>query len=113
MGLEGDLELNLESLLGRQGAWLKGKGVTAEMIEARLAQLEAMVAARKEALRRMAAARAGGQSVTIEQAVATDGNALEQTEDVVEAGRELVERTADQAAGMHYRIAKMLGIKPK
>ena len=76
-----------------------------------MAQLEEMVEARKAALQRMAAARQPAYSVTVEQAVTANGNALEETEDVVDAGRELVERTAEQAAGMHFRLAKMLGIK--
>lgn len=113
MGLESEEELNLESLLGRLGGWLKDEGVTVEMIEARLSELEEMVAARKAALVRMAAAHTNGRPVTVEQAVIANGKALEATEDVVEAGRELVERTASQAAGMHARIAKMLGIEPR
>ncbi|MEE8409252.1 MAG: hypothetical protein V3T05_06590 [Myxococcota bacterium] len=113
MGLDGSIELDLESLLGRQGAWARGQGVTAEMLLARMQQLEEMVAARKEALRRMNAAGADrvAGSVTVSQASTANGEALDNAEDVVAEGRELVERTAAQAEGMHYRLAKMLGIK--
>jgi len=108
MGLDGTYELGLESLLGRQSAWARGKNATREALEARLAQLEQMVEDRRRALARMA--RTGG-SVTVEQAVSKHGRALEDGEDVVEAGRTLVQATAGQAEGMHARIAKMLGIK--
>jgi hypothetical protein len=110
MGLDGSFELDLQSLLGRQSAWTRGQGVTAETIEQRKKQLERMVEARKAALARMKAKRAA--SVTVEQAVRAGGKALTQVQDVVSAGRELVGKTAAQAAGMHRRIAKTLGIKP-
>ncbi len=113
MGLDGSFELNLEGLLGRQGAWAHSQGVTAEMIMQRLKQLEQMVADRKRALLRMAKNRGkkAASSVTVEQAVQSGGKALEQADDVVAAGGELVGRTAAQAEGMHRRIRKMLGIK--
>ncbi len=113
MGLDGSFELSLASLLGRQGAWARGAGVTVEMLRARLAQLEAMVQARRQALLRMARGRAtaASSSVTLEHAHASQGAALEGIDDVVEAGRSLVGRTASQAEGMHRRIAKALGIK--
>src|SRR5690606_29535963 len=57
MGLDGSFELNLESMLGRQSAWTRGKGVTAEMIQARMQQLEQMILDRKRALQRLAERR--------------------------------------------------------
>jgi len=113
MGLAGG-EHGLPDLLGRQKSWLHGKGVTAEMIKARLAQLKEMVEARRAALKRMlqgrAARRAG--SVTLDQAASAQGQALEQATDVAAQGSELVRRAGAQAEGMHRRIAKALGIKP-
>lgn len=113
MGLDGSFDLNLESMIGRQSAWTRGEGVTAEMIMERLKQLEQMVADRKQALARLNNGRAKSRaaSVTLERAEASDGKALEQEEDVVVAGGELVHKTHGQAEGMHKRIAKMLGIK--
>lgn len=113
MGLDGSFDLSLESLLGRQGAWARGQGVTVEAILARLAQLGQMVEARRAALARMGRGRSPtpAPSVTLEQAQRTRGNALEEIDDVVSQGRELVGKTAGQAEGMHRRIAKALGIK--
>ena len=113
MGLDGSLELNLQTLLGRQSGWAHSKGVTVDMILERLKQLQEMVDARKAALKRMLTGRAKtrAQSVTLEQANDAQGEALQQTDDVVTAGAELVQRTSAQAEGMHKRLAKMLGIK--
>jgi hypothetical protein len=49
--------------------------------------------------------------VTLGRADTAKGRGLEQAEDVVKAGAELVQDTATQAEGMHKRLAKMLGIK--
>lgn len=113
MGLDGSFELNLESMIGRQSAWARGKGVTVEMIQERQRQLEQMIADRKKALARLKNGRAKKRqgSVTLEQAESGGGKALEQADDVVTAGGELVQKTHGQAEGMHKRIAKMLGIK--
>jgi hypothetical protein len=113
IGLDGSLDLSLESFLGRQGQWVRQKGVTVEMLEARMAQLEEMVAARKAALLRMinAPSRELPSSVTVAQAVSAHGEALEESEDLAAEGRELIGRVAEQAEGMHRRLAKMLGIK--
>jgi hypothetical protein len=115
MGLDGSHELSLESMIGRQGAWAKGEGVTVEMLKARLKRLAEMVEARKVALRRMLQGRAKKltASVTLRQAQTFGGNALDQIQDVVAAGRTLINETAEQANAMHLRIAKTLGIKVK
>jgi hypothetical protein len=113
MGLDGSFELNLESMIGRQGAWAKGKGVTPEMIEARMKQLEQMILDRKRALARMknGKGKKKATSVTVELADSAGGKAMEQVDDVVTAGKELIGRTVGQADGMHKRVAKALGIK--
>jgi len=115
MGLDGSYELNLEAMIGRQGAWAKGQGVTVEMIKARMKLLTKMVEARKIALRRMLQGRAkkAAASVTLTQATTAGGKTLDQGQDIVEAGRTLVKKTAEQANAMHMRIAKTLGIKVK
>ncbi len=109
MGLGQNLEPSFADLLGRQKGWLTGRGVTVEMIKARLRQLAEMIEARRAALKRMLGRRA--QSVTVEQAVGADGAALTKSEDVAGEGSELVRRVSEEAAGMHHRLAKMLGIK--
>lgn len=96
---------DLASLLGRQGAWTKGKGVTAEMIQQRMAQLEAMVNDRKAALARM---RGSSGSVTVGRAVNGNGGL---PEDVTSAGNDLIRDTSAQAVGMHARLARMFGLK--
>ena len=113
MGLDGGLEMSLQTFLGRHSGWAHAKGVTVEMILERMKQLEAMVNARKAALARMVHGRAKERaaSVTLGRADTAKGRGLEQAEDVVKAGAELVQDTAMQAEGMHKRLAKMLGIK--
>jgi hypothetical protein len=113
MGLDGGTEMNLQTFLGRQSGWAHAKGVTLEMLLERLKKLEEMVNARKAALARMLNGRAKQRaaSVTLAQADAAKGKALEQVDDVVTAGAELVQKTSAQAEGMHKRLAKMLGIK--
>ncbi|MBN1962629.1 MAG: hypothetical protein JW841_16980 [Deltaproteobacteria bacterium] len=112
MGLDGNIDLCLESFLGRHSVWAKRKGITVEDIQARIAELERMVADRKIALERIyaQAAQKAAQSVTLSQA-ACSSDPLAEEEDIVETGREIVTRTAEQAEGMHQRIAKTLGIK--
>lgn len=110
MGLE-DLEgFSLESLLARQSAFTQSEGITVEILEMRIQQLEAMTRARRTALGRMR--EAALQNATIHQAYHANGKGVEQAEDLAAAGTELVQRTSDQADGMHRRIAKALGIKP-
>ncbi|OGQ85297.1 MAG: hypothetical protein A2289_10845 [Deltaproteobacteria bacterium RIFOXYA12_FULL_58_15] len=114
MGLDGSVDLCLENMLGRQGQWARGEGVTAEMILQRMEQLAVMVEARKVALARMLKQqRRLPPSPTVDQAVKAGGDAVNQSEDIAADGRELMERTAGAAAGMHRRLAKMLGIKNK
>ncbi len=111
MGLTGDADFSLAALIGRQSAWLKGKGVTAEAIAARLAQLTRMVADRKRALARMLALRRGGALPATTLAQAALGDTSPEPDDVAAAGAELVERTASDAERMHRLIANMLGVK--
>jgi len=109
-----DFDLSFENLLGRQGEWLQGEGITPEMIQARMEQLERMVEARKIALARIKESKNLEQvfSVTIGKAVASAANPKE-PEDLVSEGTELIRDTAGQADGMHRRVAKTLGIKIK
>jgi hypothetical protein len=106
-------ELSLPDLLGRHGAWTKGEKVTAEAIAARLAQLERMVQDRLAALARLAKNSPYHlmRSPTMAQAATSGGKAHEQTDDLAAAGSELVQSTAAQAAGMHARLAKVMGTK--
>lgn len=112
MGLSGH-PLDLGSLLSRQGNWAKQKGVTVEMIEARMAQLRSMVNDRVQALQRMGRLTSDrlARSVTLAQAATMGGQALDQVQDVASEGGELVRNTSEQAEGMHTRLAKVLGLK--
>ncbi len=113
MGVADGFANDLAGLLSRQGAWAKGKGVTVEMIEERMRQLEVMVEARKAALGRMAEGKSDEPitSVTLLQAATAAGGAMEEIEDVASAGSELIQQTSEQALGMHARLAKLFGVK--
>lgn len=107
--------LDLGGLLGRQGAWSKAKGVTAEMIQQRLTQLQQMVEARLAALKRIQQLpkQQVAKSATLAQAMTQDADAVAQTPDLEAAGRELIASTVDQASGLHQRLSKVLGVKKK
>ncbi|MEM6733488.1 MAG: hypothetical protein AAF658_18155, partial [Myxococcota bacterium] len=112
MGLEELEGFSLESLLTRQNTFAQSEGITVEMLELRMQQLESMVEARRVALNRMASGeRTSSASVTVEHAMTVDGQGVQAAEDIATEGTSLVSRTADQAEGMHRRIAKALGIK--
>jgi len=113
MGAAEGFSNDLASLLGRQGAWAQSKGMTVEILQERLAQLEAMVEARKAALGRMAEGRSDRPvtAVTVLHAAQAAGQGLEGVDDVAAAGTDLVRATADQAQGLHARLAKMFGVK--
>ena len=117
MGLDGSFDLSLETLIGRQGSWTRGKGVTPEMLEAAHGtSSRRMVEARKKALARLLQARTARSPArsTVERAV-------QHRRPRARAGRGSRERGArardahlpSEASGMHLRLAKMLGIKPK
>jgi hypothetical protein len=113
MGLEPGFMHDLAGLLTRQGAMVRSNGVTREMLEARLALLNAMVEARKAALERMRHGRAKefAKSKTLELARAAQGNAMAGITNVSTEGTELIREVGAQAGGLHRRLAKMLGIK--
>ena len=113
MGLEGEPDLSMGSLLGKHGEWAQGKGVTLEMLEERLAQLEEMVALRIEALGRVGQGRSdlGISNVTVLQAAIAQGEAMETSEDIAAEGEALARTIADEAEGMHACIRKTLGLK--
>ena len=113
MGLEGEPDLSMGSLLGKHGEWAQGKGVTLEMLKERLAQLEEMVALRAAALGRVGQGRSELEisNVTILQAAIAQGEAMETSEDVAADGEALARTIADEAEGMHSRIRKTLGLK--
>ncbi len=114
MGLEEVADHSLESLLTRQNAFAQGDGVTVEMLEFRMAQLEMMVEARRKALARVReAAPNSTASVTLTRAMETDGQGLNESHDLAEEGTRLIQDASGQAAGLHRRLAKVLGIKPK
>ncbi len=113
MGLEPGTAYDLASMLTRQGAIVRNPNVTKEMIEARLAMLNAMVQARKAALARMAKRRAAKavNNRTLALARNADGRGLDKAIDVASEGSNLIEEVRGDAEGMHKRLAKMLGIK--
>ena len=81
------------------------------MIEARLAQLEAMVAARKAALARVNSESQQHTNVTLVQAIAADGGAMNAGDDLATEATRLVRGVEQEASGMHVRLAKTLGLK--
>ena len=81
------------------------------MIEARMAQLEEMVAARKAALARVAASSGEHGNVTLVQAMAADGGAMEAGDNLADEATRLVRGVEQEAGGMHVRLAKTLGLK--
>lgn len=111
-GMEG-FSQDLAGLLGRQGAWAKSQNTTVEMIKARMAQLEEMVEARKAALGRMANGVSDRPvtNITVLLAARAAGSGLEGIDDVAAAGTTLIRETASQAQGLHFRLAKMFGVK--
>lgn len=113
MGLEPGFIHDLAGLLTRQGAMARSPGVTREMLEARMALLNALVEARKAALERMRHGRAAqhARSKTLELARGSNGNAMAGVKDVAAEGTELIREVRGQADGLHRRLAKMLGIK--
>lgn len=113
MGLEPGTPCDLASMLTRQGAMVRNPRVTKEMLEARLATLNAMVQSRKAALARMAKRRAAKEANnrTLAIARAHQGNALDKATDVASEGTQLIDDVRGDAEGMHKRLAKMLGIK--
>jgi|MDTC01.2.fsa_nt_gb hypothetical protein len=111
MGLGSSERVSIQGLLGRQAGWLQAKGVTVEMIEARMAQLEEMVAARKAALARVAASSGEHGNVTLVQAMAADGGAMEAGDNLADEATRLVRGVEQEAGGMHVRLAKTLGLK--
>lgn len=113
MSLEPGMPVDLGSMLTRQGAMIRSPGVTREMLEARLAQLMAMVEMRKEALKRMRDGKSAERLVahTILLARAAGGKALDAAGDVAADGSQIIDDVRGLAEGMHKRIAKMLGIK--
>lgn len=111
MGAVTGFDADLASLVARQGAWTKGPGVTAAMIQARMAQLEHMVQDRIAALRRMAESSSNclGRSVTTSRAAEAQGTTI-QVENLAEDGAALVRTTTVQAQGLHHWIAKALKV---
>ena len=111
MGLGSEHRVSIQDLLGRQAGWLQSKGVTVDMIEARMAQLEDMVAARKAALARVASGEQEHTNVTLVQAMAADGGAMDAGDDLATEATRLVRAVEQEAGGMHVRLAKTLGLK--
>jgi hypothetical protein len=113
MGVADGFSADLGSMLGRQGAWAKGQGMTVEKIKERQARLEEMIEARKAALGRMADGKSDRPitSTTLLRAASVAGSGLDNVDDVNTAGTELIQRTQAQAQGLHARLAKMFGVK--
>ncbi|MBT6431904.1 MAG: hypothetical protein HOK28_02360 [Deltaproteobacteria bacterium] len=111
MGLDGELATDLQGLLQRQGSFAQGKGVTVEMLEARLAQLEEMVMARKAALGRVlqAGKDVPASSSSLVQAASGAGSA--ENIDLAQEGNRLIQAVQQEAGDMHDRLRRTLGLK--
>jgi hypothetical protein len=114
MGLLEDFGPRFENLLGKQGQWSQDERVTYEMLLGRLQHLEEMVANRVAALRRMQAQNIPEfKSTSINVAAHSQGNNVDESVDLAEAGSALVKNISEQAQAMHVHISKALGIKKK
>lgn len=108
-------DLEMTDLLQRQGDWAQSKGMTIEKLEARMQQLEGMIAARKTALARIQKQAPKSTShLAPSVSTALEGDRENQSApDIERVGTAMVHATAQHAAGMHRHMAKMLGIKIK
>lgn len=113
MGLDGELATDLQGLLQRQGSFAQGKGVTIEMLEARMRQLEEMVEARKAALARLVqnGNDVPGASASLVQAASGLGSA--EDVDLAAEGNRLIQAVKQEAGDMHDRLRRTLGLKKK
>lgn len=104
---------HLMGLLERQAQWAQAKTTTAEQLQARMAQLEDMVAARREALERMAGLTPEhfGRSRTLTLGVTADPRVPVEPEGLENDANRLIDETAAQAGGLHTRLMKVMGIK--
>lgn len=110
---DASMSQDLASLVSRQGMWAQAKGMTVEMLEARLRHLEQMVADRKLALARFLKLPTErlSQSATLQNGAVTEKHGAQEVDDIASAGTQLVQENLGRADGMHKRIAKTLGIK--
>lgn len=113
MAGEHNLAPDLGALLGRQAAWTKREGVTAEAIAARQQELEAQVALRREALARMrqlAPSHLEGTPTLTQAVLSLDADAAAAPDPQAEA-EALIDATARRGAGLMGRLAKVMGSK--
>jgi septation ring formation regulator EzrA len=87
--------------------------MTPEKITARLAQLEAMVEARRAALDRMAGLTPShlSRARSVAQAFLAQGSDVTQSPTLAQDADALVQQSHDQAEGLHGRLKKVMGIK--
>ena len=106
---------NLLGLLERQSQWAQAKTTTAEVLAARMAQLEEMVAARQEALGRMAQLTPDhlGRSRTLTLGITADPERPIEAEGLEHDANRVIDETSAQAGGLHTRLMKVMGIKKR
>ena len=106
---------DLPQLLARHNAWTQSEGMTPEKLLARMQELEAMVAARRAALDRMAQLTPGhlSRAQSLAQAFLAQGNDVTGSPTLAEDADALVQKGHDQAEGLHLRLKKVMGIKSR
>lgn len=103
----------LQDLIGSLSAWAQQPNMTYEQLQARMQQLEGMVELRKQALARMAQLSPAHlqRSCNLTQAIMVEGTDPLASPTLAEDAQALVEGSHQQAAGLHGRLAKVMGVK--
>lgn len=109
MGLETLSQTCLENLVTRQSAFAHGPRVTRETLMGRMVELEALVEARRRALQRMGRAQTSRSAIGRAKGVVEKG--LDPDVDLAAEGASLIQGAQEEASGMHWRLAKVLGLK--
>jgi len=104
---------DLAHLLALHNAWTQGEGMTPEKLMARMAELEAMVEARRGALNRMAHLTPEHltRAQSLVQAFMAQGTDVLASPTLAQDADALVQKSHDQAEGLHLRLKKVMGIK--
>ncbi len=103
----------LEQLIAGLSQWTQQEGMTQEKLQARMEELEALVATRKAALERMAQLTPEHLALahTLTQAIMAEGEDPVASPSLIDDANTLVRRSHDQADGLHLRLKKVMGIK--
>lgn len=106
---------DLPHLLALHNAWTQAPGMTMEKLQARQAELEAMVEARKQALARMATLTPNHltRAHTLAQAFLAEGTDVLAGDALQRDADDLVNKSHEQAHGLRARLKKVMGVKSR